>query len=125
MGLVLIAVVHSAAVQDNTAARQVLAGLKFSFFRLRLIWADAIYSGDKLFDWLWNLRYNRKIKLEVVKRDKEIAGFAALPRRWVVERTFSWLGQYRRLSKDYEFLPQSSESMIYLAMIKLMLNRLC
>jgi len=125
MGLVLIAVVHSAAIQDNTAARQVLAKLKSSFFRLRLIWADAIYSGDKLFDWLWNLRYNRKIRLEVVKRDKDIAGFVVLPRRWVVERTFSWLGKYRRLSKDYEYLPQSSESMIYLAMIKLMLNRLC
>ena len=99
MGLVLIAVVHSAAIQDNTAAPSVLASLKFSLFRLRLIWADAIYSGDKLFDWLWNLRYRRKIRLEVVKRDKEVAGFVVLPRRWVVERTFSWLGKYRRLSK--------------------------
>ena len=51
-------------------------------------------------------------------------GIEVLPRRWVVERTFAWLGKYRRLSKDYEFLPQSSETMIYLAMIRLMLKRL-
>ncbi|MEW6732502.1 MAG: IS5 family transposase [Acidobacteriota bacterium] len=125
MGLVLIAVVHSAAIQDNTAARQVLAELKSSFFRLRLIWADAIYSGEKLFDWLWSLRYRCKIKLEVVKRDKDVVGFSVLPRRWVVERTFSWLGNYRRLSKDYQYLPQSSEAMIFLAMTRLMLKRLC
>jgi putative transposase len=125
MGLILIAVMHSAAIQDNTASRQVLAKLKSAYFRLRLIWADAIYSGDKLADWLWNLRYNRKIRLEVVKRNKDIAGFVPLPRRWVVERTFAWLGNYRRLSKDYEYLPQSSENMIYIAMIRLMLNRLC
>jgi len=125
MGLILIAVVHSAAIQDNTASRQVLAKLKSAYFRLRLIWADAIYSGDKLADWLWNLRYNRKIRLEVVKRNKDVAGFVPLPRRWVVERTFAWLGNYRRLSKDYECLPQFSENMIYIAMIRLMLNRLC
>src|SRR5262249_45089322 len=125
MGLVLIAVVHSAATQDNTASRQVLAKLKSAFFRLRLIWADAIYSGDKLADWLWQLRYNRKIRLEVVKRNKDVAGFVVLPRRWVVERTFACLSNYRRLSKDYEFLPQSSENIIYLAMIRLMMKRLC
>jgi putative transposase len=125
MGLVLIAVVHSAGLQDNTASRIVLGKLKNSFKRLRLIWADAIYSGEKLRSWLWNLRPYRKIKLEVVRRSDDIAGFVVLPRRWVVERTFAWLGKYRRLSKDYETLPESSEAMIYLAMIRLMLRRLC
>lgn len=61
-------------------------------------------------------------KVEVVKRIKD--GFEVLPRRWVVERTFSWLGRYRRLSKDYELLPEVSESIVYAAMVRLMLRRL-
>jgi len=59
-----------------------------------------------------------------VKRSDDVAGFAVLPRRWVVERTFGWIGRYRRMSKDYETLPASSETMIYLAMINLMVHRL-
>ncbi len=62
--------------------------------------------------------------LEAVKRPEGTKGFQLLPRRWVVERTFAWLGRYRRLSKDYETLPQTSEAWIYLAMINLMLGRL-
>lgn len=62
--------------------------------------------------------------LEIVKRSDDVRGFKVLPHRWVVERTLAWLGRYRRLSKDYEHLPQTSESMIYAAMIRLMLRRL-
>ena len=61
---------------------------------------------------------------EVVKRNDDLKGFHVLPRRWVVERTFGWLNNYRRLSKDYEELPSTSESLIYLAMSRLMLRRL-
>jgi len=62
---------------------------------------------------------------QIVRRNEDQKGFVLLPRRWVVERTFGWLGRYRRLSKDYEFLTQSSEAMVYAAMINLMLHRLC
>ncbi len=62
--------------------------------------------------------------LEIVKRDKVVKGFQVLPRRWVVERTFAWFGDYRRLSKDYEVLTETSEAMIYSAMIRLMVRRL-
>ena len=62
--------------------------------------------------------------LQLVKRNDDVQGFQVLPRRWVVERTFAWLGRYRRLSKDYEDLPASSEAMLYVAMIHLMLVRL-
>jgi putative transposase len=62
--------------------------------------------------------------LEIVKRSADIKGFQVLPRRWVVERTFGWLGRYRRLSKDYEGLPETSEALIYAAMIHLMVRRL-
>jgi putative transposase len=62
--------------------------------------------------------------LEIVKRCDDVTGFKILPRRWVVERTFGWLGKYRRLSKDYEMLPENSEAMIYVALINLMLHRL-
>ena len=60
----------------------------------------------------------------MVKRREGTQGFLLLPKRWVVERTFGWLGRYRRLSKDYEYLPQTSETMIYVAMIRLMVHRL-
>ena len=60
----------------------------------------------------------------MVKRNQETDGFEVLPRRWVVERTFAWFGRYRRLSKDYEYLPNSSETMLYIAMINVMLRRL-
>ncbi len=65
-----------------------------------------------------------RFRLRVVLRPQEQQGFKVLPRRWVVERTFGWLNQYRRLSKDYEVLPSSSEAMIYIAMTRLMLRRL-
>ena len=85
-----------------------------------MIWADGGYKG-KLVKWVhktcdWTL--------EIVKLDKGVKGFQVLPRRWVVERTFAWFGFYRRLSKDYEVLIETSEAMIYAAMIHLMVRRL-
>jgi putative transposase len=123
LGLLLLAVVHSAGTQDRDGARQVLAPLARRFTRLRKIWADSIYNSG-LAAWAWGLRTRRRVELELVKRREGVTGFAVLPRRWVVERTFAWLSFNRRLSKDYEYLPATSETFIYISMIKLMLGRL-
>lgn len=89
------------------------------FGQLELIWADGGYAG-KLVDFVKSV-YGWT--LEIVKRS-DLAGFHILPKRWIVERTFGWFANYRRLSKDYEYDPKTSENMIYLAMIHLMLKRL-
>ena len=100
-----------------------LERIRDSFRRIQLIWADGGYAG-KLIQWVSALRPGRPLKLEIVKRSDKVKGFYVLPRRWVVERTFGWLGRHRRLSKDYEYLTETSESMIRIAMIKLMARRL-
>jgi putative transposase len=123
MGLVLVAVVHAASTQDPTGARFVLTELAHRFTRLVRIWADGRYGGE-LIEWVWQLRSYRRIHLEIVKRQAEHRGFVVLPKRWIVERTFGWLGRFRRLSKDYERLTDTSETMIYVAMTRLMLRRL-
>jgi putative transposase len=120
MGLLLAIVVHTANVPDRDGVYAALAKLAGRFPRLRLIWADGGYGGQvaelvKL-TWGWTV--------EIVKRRAETAGFTVLPRRWVVERTFGWFGRYRGLSKDYEQLPQSSEAMVLIVMIQVMLKRL-
>jgi putative transposase len=121
--LLLTVVVTAASVQDRDAAQHRLAPLRHRFSRLRLIWADQAYTGD-LVGWVWALRPWRHIRLEVVKRLEGLKGFHVLPKRWIVERTFGWLNRYRRLSKDYEYLTQTSETMIRVAMIHLMIRRL-
>lgn len=88
--------------------------------RLKLLWADGGYVGE-LLDWV---EENCDWILEIVKRPKDQKGFAVLPRRWVVERTFGWLGRYRRMSKDYEYDTATSEAMIFLCMTRLMLKRM-
>lgn len=113
-------VVHSAGIQDRDGAKLVFEQLKGEFARLQLIWADGGYRG-KLIEWV---KQFAGWTLEIVKRNDALKGFHVLPRRWVVERTFGWLGRYRRLSKDYEELTSSSESMILIAMIYLMSRRL-
>ena len=119
LGLILAVVVHAADIQDRDGGRRVLERMGPRFHRLRRIWADGGYAGAFV---LWaKQQYGRVV--EIVKRS-DIHRFVVLPRRWVVERTFAWLGKYRRLSKDYETLPASSETMVYLAMINLMIHRL-
>ena len=116
-------VVHPADVQDRDGAKLVLARLAHSFSRLRLIWADGGYAGQ-LVGWVRDLRRRGKLRLEIVKRPDDAVGFVTLPRRWMVERTFAWLGRNRRLSKDYEGTTTSSEAFVKLAMSHLMVRRL-
>ena len=120
MGLLLAVVVHAADIQDRDGAKLVLRKLLGRFPRLRLIWADGAYAGQ-LVDWASALG---GWLIEVVKHAKNLHSFEVLPRRWVVERTFGWLGRNRRLSKDYEELTESSEAWVHIAMIHLMLKRL-
>ena len=112
-------VVHAANVQDRDGGRLVLDRLGRRFGRLKLIWADGGYAGQFV-DWA-KRTWGRVI--EIVKRP-DVNKFVVLPKRWIVERTFGWLAGYRRLSKDYETLPVSSEAMIQIAMINLMIHRL-
>ena len=120
LGLVLAVVVHAANIQDRDGAKLVLAKLVGHSSRLKLIWADGGYAGQ-LIGWA---RHVGRWVLEIVKRSDDVSGFVILPKRWIVERTFAWLNRYRRLSKDYETLTNSSENVIYLAMIHLMVRRL-
>jgi putative transposase len=120
MGLLLMVVVHVANVQDRDGARLLLDKAKGFFPRLRRIWADGGYAG-KLIGWV---QATCGWVLEIIKRNDVVKGFKLLPRRWVVERTFGWMGRYRRLSKDYERLPESSEAMVYWTMTRLMVRRL-
>jgi putative transposase len=122
LGLLLTVVVTAASVQDRDGAMSLLDVLRHRFSRLRVLWADQAYAGD-LITWVWSPPW-RHVRLEIVKRPEGTKGFLLLPKRWIVERTFAWLGRYRRLSKDYEYLTQTSETMIRVAMIHLMVRRL-
>jgi putative transposase len=121
LGLPLSVYVTSADVQDRVGARCLLAGLKPFVPRLKKIWADGAYAGEKLAGWL---EEQGGWELQIVERDRGVKGFEVLPRRWIVERTFSWLIRNQRLSKDYERLVQTSETFIKVAMIRLMLRQL-
>lgn len=123
MGLLLTVLVTVASVQDKPGGKLLLTQLqqRLQMPRLHLFWADGGYGGQPFtdwvkmtFGWIW----------QVVKRNTDVKGFHVLPRRWVVERTFGWLNNYRRLSKDYEELPNTSETFIYLGMSHIMLKRL-
>jgi putative transposase len=121
IGLLLMVMVLPANIQDRDGARQLLTAFFGQSARRRVkhIWADGGYAGA-LIAWAWNLW---RCAIEVVKRN-ELHTFKVLPRRWVVERTFGWLGRYRRLHRDHERQAQTGEIMVYLAMIRLMLARL-
>lgn len=121
MGLVLMVVVHAASVQEQDGAKRVFERVRGRHPRLHLIWADAGYNVNWLLEWV---KTSCRRLLEIVKRPADAKGFVLLPRRWVVERTFGWLNNYRVLSKDYEVLPRNSEAAVYAAMIHLMLRRL-
>lgn len=123
LGLLMKVVVTAGNVQDRDGAKRLLEELaeqKDAINRLELIWADGSYRGalidwvEKLFGW----------KLEIVDKPKDQPGFQALPKRWIVERTFAWLVRQRRLARDYERLPDTSAAFIYIAMIRLMLRKL-
>jgi putative transposase len=120
MGLLLCVVVHAANIQDRDGAKLVFERAKAKCAEIRLVWADGGYAG-KLIAWL---RLCCGWVLEIVKRNEAVKGWQLLPRRWVVERTISWLNGYRRLSRDYEYWPETSEAFIQIAMIHLMLHRL-
>ena len=113
-------VVHSANIQDRDGAKLVFRRMRKDFTKLKLIWADGGYAGKLI---AWVNRYQR-CKLEIVKRSDDVKGFKVLPKRWIVERTFSWFYKYRRLSKDYEYGADASEAMIYVAMSHVMVKRL-
>jgi len=121
LGLLIAVVVTSAKVQDYHGAKPVLEEVKGRCPRLKVVWVDGIYEKQWLIDWA---RVECGWELQVIKRTDKEEGFKVLPKRWVVERTFAWLGRYRRLSKDYERLPETSEAMIQMAMIHIMLRRL-
>ena len=120
-GLLLAVAVHPADIQDRDGARLVLSELAGRFPRLGLIWADGGYRGAPLSEWVHE---RLGCRLEIVSRQAGQRGFAVLSRRWVVERTFGWLGRQRRLSKDYEALPASGAAWVQIAMSRLMLRRL-
>ncbi len=113
-------VVHSAALSDKEGARPLVQWASYALPRLFVIYADGAYQGlwlewiDRVYTWF----------MQIVRRKPGTKGFQVLPKRWIVERTFAWLGNYRRLSRDYEYRSASSEAFIYLAMIHLMLRRL-
>jgi putative transposase len=130
-GLVLGARVHAASVHDRDGGRRLLdETLAEKLPRLAVVWADAAYTG-RFRSWAHD---ERGWRVEVPSHpDRQLwrygleekpRGFQVLPRRWVVQRTFAWLGQARRLAKDYERLPETAVAMIYWAMSRIMLRRL-
>ena len=120
LGLVLAVLVTSAAVSDPAGARLLLTKLDGVGKKLRLIWVDGTYRGS-LITWV---AAHFRFCLAPVLRPFGLKGFVLLPKRWVVERTFAWFIMHRRLSRDFEVLPETSEAFIYIAMIRLMLRRL-
>ena len=126
-------IVHSADVKDPAATPQMIEAVREVSDRMRHVWADMGYRSVSLRAWLaehctWTFEIvNKPRRWGRYPADVEpppMPAFTVLARRWVVERTFAWIGRYRRMSKDYEYLPSSSEAMVYLAMTRLMLRRL-
>ena len=121
IGLMLVLVIQSAGIQDRDGAPEVLRFARFRFPWLRHVFADGGYAGQKLRDILkgcgdWTI--------EIIRRSDTAEGFEILPRRWVVERTFAWLGRSRRLARDWEKSTESSVAWVYISSIKLMARRL-
>jgi putative transposase len=104
----------------SRGARIVLGGLAYFAPRIKRIWADAAYRGEELAQWC--LEQGEGWRLEIVKRDPATRGVSVQPRRWVVERSFAWLNRNRRLAKDYERKAQTSETLIKVTAIRLLLR---
>ena len=120
LGLVMSVIVTTACVQDRDGLKKLLRSFGVHRKKLRKIWVDGGYRGQVL-EWV---KSRFRYCLEVVLRSDDVKGFVVLPKRWIVERTFAWLSNHHRLSKDYERFTKTSETMIQLAMIRLMLRRL-
>ncbi|MBH8554759.1 IS5 family transposase [Nostocaceae cyanobacterium CENA357] len=124
LGLVLRVLVSAASVDERNGGKQVLKRVKQMgnmVSRLSTIWVDGGYDGNPFMQWVMDIY---RWIVQVVLRPHERKGFVLLPKRWVVERTLGWLTGCRRLNKDYELLAQTSETFIYLAMIRIMVRRL-
>lgn len=122
LGLVLRVLVTAAGVPERDDEKQVLSRVKAmgaSIEHLNLIWADGGFSGSAFIMWVMD---TCRWIVEVVLIPQQIKGFVLLKKRWVVERTFGWLMGCRRLVRDYERLPEMSETLIYLAMVRIMVN---
>ena len=120
LGFLLVVVVTAASLPEATSAPLIGPKLREKSSRLEKIWADGGYK-EQFIEWFAT---NCKILVEIVKRRDGAIGFEVLPKRWVVERTFAWLSFFRRLRKDYEYSTMASESMVYVASIRIMLKRL-
>jgi putative transposase len=118
-GLLLKPFVSEAHHADGTVGVWLLPGLRERFPRLKKLWADGTYRGAFV-----EQAAALGIDVEITTRLSDQPGFQVLPRRWVSERTFAWLGNYRRLSKDYEYWVYTSDAMIYAAMVHIMVRRL-
>jgi transposase len=122
LGLVLGASVQPAHTPERSGAQALLALLLPVFTWLRKLWVDGGYSGADFANWV--RQHRSKLQVEVIKRSDDMRGFEVLPKRWVVERTFAWLMQHRRLVRDYERTDSSAIAWIHVAMIRVMLRRL-
>ena len=120
-GLLVGAVVHTADIQDRDGAPDVLASIRALCPWLRHVFADGAYAGEKLET---ALDGKGQWTFEIIKRSNTVKGFEVLPRRWVVERTFAWLGRNRRLAKDFEETLESSTAWLFLASVQLMVRRI-
>jgi len=139
LGLLLKVVVHAANIQDREGAKLLLEPVQGLFPRLEKLWADQGYSGPiqawiaEQLGWVTEIVKHaprprgmwvfpgQVVDWSIFQRPR---GFRHLPRRWIIERTIAWIGRNRRMSKDYEFLPATSEAFVYLAMIRVKLKRL-
>lgn len=121
IGLPMRVVVHSASIQDRDGAALVLDKIRKRFPWLELVWADGGYHAHQVKDAVAAVP---TLRMEIVKRTDNMEGFVVLPRRWVVERTFSWFGRNRRLAKDWENLAETLHAFVTLAAIQLGIRRL-
>ena len=121
LGLFLRVVVTAASLSDQAGARKIFQQRRGTCKKLRQVWVDGTSRGA---EWTFWVQETYRIVLESVARAEGQKGCAVLPHRWGVERTLAWLNQCRRLSKDYEELPTTSETFVYVAMTRLMLKRL-
>lgn len=124
LGLLLAICVTRADVPEREGARRLLHPALACFGWLRCLWADQGYGGEEFAAWVAARRKTGTLRLEVVPRDKNQRGFAALPKRWIVERTFGWFMKHRRLVRHYEIKPAHAEAWLHISMIGIMLRRL-